>query len=384
MLGGADQAVPVFLDVFRRTADLGHDLRHLLGRAPFRSRPTGRPSDRRDRSSSAGYARTLRSRRNARCRSRTSSASCTCLVVLLHLDDAVDRADFQARLAAGAVVGIDDGQFLGELFARALFGHDDRFLELDSAGAGEAENRACSTADDDCSPRLCMQAGGTYTIIGRNRAIANRGISRRRFRRSQPDRSPRRSERRACADATKRGFGWCGWLRRDFIRRAAQNYNSGNDFNRQNSTRTSSPGRRPGLRIIQFPHPTLRRTSKPLRRVDDELRQIVREMFDLMYQAKGIGLAANQVDLPYRLFVLNLTGDAAEAGRGAGLHQPGPQRAQGLGRGRRGLSESARAVCRGASARDDHRQRLRPDRARRSKKRSTACLPGPCNTRPII
>jgi len=67
------------------------------------------------------------------------------------------------------------------------------------------------------------------------------------------------------------------------------------------------------LRIIQFPHPTLRRVSKPLRRVDDELRNIVREMFDLMYQAKGIGLAANQVDLPYRLFVLNLTGDPAEA-----------------------------------------------------------------------
>jgi peptide deformylase len=66
------------------------------------------------------------------------------------------------------------------------------------------------------------------------------------------------------------------------------------------------------LRIIQFPHPTLRRISKPLRRVDDELRNIVREMFDLMYQAKGIGLAANQVDLPYRLFVLNLTGDASE------------------------------------------------------------------------
>ncbi len=67
------------------------------------------------------------------------------------------------------------------------------------------------------------------------------------------------------------------------------------------------------MRIIHFPHPTLRRTSKALRRVDDDLRKIVREMFDLMYQAKGIGLAANQVDLPYRLFVLNLTGDPAEA-----------------------------------------------------------------------
>jgi len=67
------------------------------------------------------------------------------------------------------------------------------------------------------------------------------------------------------------------------------------------------------LRIIQFPHPTLRRVSKSLRRVDDDLRRIVREMFDLMYQAKGVGLAANQVDLPYRLFVLNLNPDEAAA-----------------------------------------------------------------------
>lgn len=37
---------------------------------------------------------------------------------------------------------------------------------------------------------------------------------------------------------------------------------------------------------------------------------MVEEMFDLMYAAKGIGLAANQVDLPYRLFVINTTGDA--------------------------------------------------------------------------
>ncbi len=63
------------------------------------------------------------------------------------------------------------------------------------------------------------------------------------------------------------------------------------------------------LRIIQYPHPTLRHVSKPLKRVDKELHTIVREMFNLMYQAKGIGLAANQVDLPYRLFVLNLKGE---------------------------------------------------------------------------
>jgi peptide deformylase len=60
------------------------------------------------------------------------------------------------------------------------------------------------------------------------------------------------------------------------------------------------------LQIIQYPHPSLRHVSKPLKRVDRELHAIVRQMFDLMYAANGIGLAANQVDLPYRLFVLNL------------------------------------------------------------------------------
>ena len=35
-------------------------------------------------------------------------------------------------------------------------------------------------------------------------------------------------------------------------------------------------------------------------------------MFELMYRAKGIGLAANQVDLPYRMFILNLEGDPAK------------------------------------------------------------------------
>jgi len=66
------------------------------------------------------------------------------------------------------------------------------------------------------------------------------------------------------------------------------------------------------LRIIQYPHPTLRRLSKPLTRVDDELRRIVAEMFELMYEAKGIGLAANQVDLPYRMFILNLEGNPSK------------------------------------------------------------------------
>lgn len=57
----------------------------------------------------------------------------------------------------------------------------------------------------------------------------------------------------------------------------------------------------------------MRRVSKPLRRVDANLRKIISEMFDTMYAAKGVGLAANQIDLPLRLFVINL---AAERGGG--------------------------------------------------------------------
>jgi peptide deformylase len=66
------------------------------------------------------------------------------------------------------------------------------------------------------------------------------------------------------------------------------------------------------VEIVQFPHPTLRRVSKPLKRVDKQLKSMVEEMFSLMYQAKGIGLAANQVDLPFRLFIVNLSGEKGQ------------------------------------------------------------------------
>ncbi|MBN2022002.1 MAG: peptide deformylase [Pirellulales bacterium] len=67
-----------------------------------------------------------------------------------------------------------------------------------------------------------------------------------------------------------------------------------------------------GVNIIKYPHPTLRHPSKPLRRVDAELRRWIAEMFEVMYSRKGLGLAANQVDLPYRLFVINLKANEDE------------------------------------------------------------------------
>lgn len=67
------------------------------------------------------------------------------------------------------------------------------------------------------------------------------------------------------------------------------------------------------LEVIQYPHPTLRHVSRPVKKLDATLRGWVSEMFDLMYKHKGIGLAANQVDLPYRLFIVNLKGEKTKS-----------------------------------------------------------------------
>lgn len=63
------------------------------------------------------------------------------------------------------------------------------------------------------------------------------------------------------------------------------------------------------LQIVHYPHPALRHLSRPLKRVDAELRTFVEQMFELMYEHEGVGLAANQVDLPYRVFITNVEGD---------------------------------------------------------------------------
>jgi peptide deformylase len=67
------------------------------------------------------------------------------------------------------------------------------------------------------------------------------------------------------------------------------------------------------LRIVPYPHPALRYESRPVVEIDDKLRGIVREMFDLMYASNGVGLAANQVGIPLRFFILNLTAEAEKA-----------------------------------------------------------------------
>lgn len=67
------------------------------------------------------------------------------------------------------------------------------------------------------------------------------------------------------------------------------------------------------LNIVYHPHPALRWKSKDVTRIDAQLKDWVGQMFDLMYEARGIGLAANQVALPYRLFVINPSGDPEDS-----------------------------------------------------------------------
>ncbi len=66
------------------------------------------------------------------------------------------------------------------------------------------------------------------------------------------------------------------------------------------------------MEIVHYPHPALRWKSQDVKQINAALRKTVRAMFALMYEKKGIGLAANQVALPFRFFVVNLSGEAAE------------------------------------------------------------------------
>lgn len=59
------------------------------------------------------------------------------------------------------------------------------------------------------------------------------------------------------------------------------------------------------IELVEYPHPALLRRTSPLVRIDEELCDAVDRMFEIMYEAVGVGLAANQVGLPYRLFIVN-------------------------------------------------------------------------------
>ena len=63
------------------------------------------------------------------------------------------------------------------------------------------------------------------------------------------------------------------------------------------------------LPILEVPDNKLRRISKPVEAVTDELRQLMDDMLDTMYAAPGVGLAAVQVDVPVRILVIDCADD---------------------------------------------------------------------------
>jgi len=63
------------------------------------------------------------------------------------------------------------------------------------------------------------------------------------------------------------------------------------------------------LTILEFPDPRLRKQAIAVEMVDDELRTLIDDMFETMYAAPGIGLAATQVDVHKRLLVADVSAD---------------------------------------------------------------------------
>ena len=67
-------------------------------------------------------------------------------------------------------------------------------------------------------------------------------------------------------------------------------------------------------KILTAPDPVLRQVSQPVKEVDDDLRALMDDMLETMYDAPGIGLAAIQVGVPKRVIVMDLAreGEAPE------------------------------------------------------------------------
>lgn len=64
--------------------------------------------------------------------------------------------------------------------------------------------------------------------------------------------------------------------------------------------------------VLEFPDPRLRTSAQPVADVDDNIRQIVEDMFETMYECKGIGLAATQVNIHQRIIVIDVSEEKNE------------------------------------------------------------------------
>jgi peptide deformylase len=67
------------------------------------------------------------------------------------------------------------------------------------------------------------------------------------------------------------------------------------------------------LNILEVPDPGLRAVATPVAQIDDSVRAIISNMFDTMYDARGIGLAATQVGIEQRIVVIDLQEPESDA-----------------------------------------------------------------------
>jgi peptide deformylase len=61
------------------------------------------------------------------------------------------------------------------------------------------------------------------------------------------------------------------------------------------------------LEILKYPHPTLKKRSKEVERIDEGIKSLIRDMVKTMYEANGIGLAACQIGVAQRVIVLDVS-----------------------------------------------------------------------------
>ncbi|MFT6550101.1 MAG: peptide deformylase [Zhongshania marina] len=66
------------------------------------------------------------------------------------------------------------------------------------------------------------------------------------------------------------------------------------------------------LEILEFPDSRLRTVAKPVKDVDDRVRQLIDDMFETMYDAPGIGLAASQINVHEQIVVIDVSDDRSE------------------------------------------------------------------------
>ncbi|MCP1660051.1 peptide deformylase [Neisseria perflava] len=66
------------------------------------------------------------------------------------------------------------------------------------------------------------------------------------------------------------------------------------------------------LNILQYPDERLHTVAKLVENIDERIQTLVKDMFETMYEARGIGLAATQIDVHERIVVMDLTEDRSE------------------------------------------------------------------------